>query len=74
MTEPTYQEYRRAFYQAITAAVTWRGIGATSGVDTSAHVTHLMTLAAEILAVAPPELEREIRRSRRIVSRPRPPS
>lgn len=68
---PEYAQYRRAFYQAIVAADVWRGLGVTLGIDTQDNVTDCVRLAASILAEAPDELVREIKRSQRIVSTPR---
>lgn len=69
---PSYAQYRRAFYQAIVAADTWRSLGARLGIDTQSQITGCVKLAASILAEAPAELVREIKRSQRIVARPRP--
>lgn len=69
--EPSYAEYRRGFYQAIIAADHWRSLGERHDLDTTERVRDCVKLAASILAEAPDELLREIKRANRIVSHPR---
>jgi hypothetical protein len=58
--EPTYAQYRRAFYQAIVAADVWRKLGRDD------QVRDCVKLAASILSEAPEDLLAEIKRGARI--------
>ncbi len=57
-----YAQWRRAIYQALTAAKAYDGLGATLGRDTSAMRARCLDLFRDLLARAPEDVYQDVLR------------